>query len=89
LENGKRYINEINELTKEIIKQCIMEMRDKYPQALKVKDLVEITEYSENSIYLLLEQGRIPFAKKLKGWRVARDPFLSWWYTCKSEGTIN
>jgi len=91
LKNDKRYCNrnEIDKLTKKIIKQSIMEIRDQYPQALKVKDLVEITQYSENSIYILLEEGRIPGAKKLKGWRVARDTFLTWWYTCEFEETIN
>ena len=58
----------------------IKEKRQEYPQSLTVSDVSEITNYSENSIYLLLSQGKIPFAKKLKGWRIPRDTFLLWWY---------
>ena len=72
-------LNSDNDFKKAII-LFIKEKRQEYPQSLTVSDVSEITNYSENSIYLLLSQGKIPFAKKLKGWRIPRDTFLLWWY---------
>jgi len=70
----------LDEAIKETMILLIKEKRKDYPQSLTVSDISEITNYSENSIYLLLSQGKIPCAKKLKGWRVPRDTFILWWY---------
>jgi len=64
---------------KDILHNLIDETRKEYPYSLKVEHLSEITGYSDNSIYLMLEAGDIPGAKKIKGWRVPRDTFLLWW----------
>ncbi|MFW6025854.1 MAG: helix-turn-helix domain-containing protein [Candidatus Woesearchaeota archaeon] len=78
----------LNKIVKEILLQLMRETRQNYPISLKVADMAEITNYSENSIYLLLEQDKIPAAKKLKGWRVPRDIFLIWWYGSFYEDNI-
>jgi len=70
----------LNEALKEAMIIFIIETREEYPHSLSVSDISEITAYSENSIYTLLKNGKIPFAKKLKGWRVPRDTFLLWWF---------
>ncbi len=67
---------------------CMKETRENYPISLKVKHMAEITNLSSNSIYLLLEKGKIPGAKKIKGWRVPRDTFLSWWFGSYHEKAI-
>lgn len=70
----------IQEVVRDTLKELIEKTRQGYPLSLKVEHLVEITGYSENSIYLMLEKGSIPGAKKIKGWRVPRDTFLLWWH---------
>jgi len=85
----KDYKLTLDEAIKETMILFIKEIRKEYPQSLTVTDISEITNYSENSIYLLLNQGEIPYAKKLKGWRVPRDTFLLWWYCSLKEVQIN
>lgn len=70
----------LQEVVRESLHKFIQQTRENYPLSLKVEHLVEITGYSENSVYLMLERGSIPGAKKIKGWRVPRDTFLLWWY---------
>lgn len=70
----------LQEVVRETLQEFIQQARENYPLSLKVEHLVEITGYSENSVYLMLERGSIPGAKKIKGWRVPRDTFLLWWY---------
>lgn len=87
-------INEENKISKDIkykireneksnnvvsIEKLIGIIQDKYPFSLKVKDIIELTGYSQATVYRMLECGDIPGAKKIRGWRVPRDVFLSWW----------
>ena len=62
-----------------ILKKLIKETGIKYPISLKVKDIIELTGYSQATVYRMLECGEIPGAKKIRGWRVPRDVFLAWW----------
>lgn len=78
----------LNEALKEAMIMFIKETRKEYPQSLTVSDISKITNYSENSVYELLTQGKIPFAKKIKGWRVPRDTFLLWWFGSFHEEQI-
>jgi len=78
----------LDETLKETMIKFVKDNRHKYPQSLTVSDLSEITNYSKNSIYSLLSQGKIPFAKKLKGWRVPRDTFLLCWYSSEIDTSI-
>lgn len=70
----------LQEAVRDTLQELIQKTRQGYPLSLKVEHLAEITGYSENSIYLMLEKGDIPGAKKIKGWRVPRDTFLLWWH---------
>lgn len=70
----------LQEAVRDTLQQLIQKTSQGYPLSLKVEHLVEITGYSENSVYLMLEKGEIPGAKKIKGWRVPRDTFLLWWH---------
>lgn len=70
----------LQQVVRETLQELIQKTRQGYPLSLKVEHLVEITGYSENSVYLMLEKGDVPGAKKIKGWRVPRDTFLLWWY---------
>ena len=78
----------LSEALKETMIIFMKDTRQKYPKSLTVSDLSEITNYSENSIYKLLKQGKIPYAKKLKGWRVPRETFILWWYGSYFEEDI-
>jgi len=70
----------LQEAVHDTLQALIQKTSQEYPLSLKVEHLAEITGYSENSIYLMLEKGDIPGAKKIKGWRVPRDTFLLWWH---------
>ena len=76
----------IHRAIKETLKECIQESREQYPETLKVKDIAEITRLHEQSVYELLNQGQLPGAKKIMGWRVPRDPFLLWWFGGENNG---
>lgn len=78
----------LDEALKQLMIMFIKDTRQKYPESLTVSDISKITTYSENSIYLLLKQGKIPFAKNLKGWKVPRDSFILWWYGSYLEEEI-
>lgn len=79
--NHKRSLNHIDRTVKETLKECVHETRNDLPMSLKVKHIAEITNTSEKTVYLRLENGEIPGANKIMGhWRVPRDVFLSWWY---------
>ena len=72
--------NNFQKAVKETLKDCIQEVREEYPPTLKVKDIANITQLHEKSVYELLNDNKIPGAKKIMGWRVPRDTFLCWWY---------
>lgn len=69
----------MQEAVHDTLQELIKKTSQGYPLSLKVEHLAEITGYSENSIYLMLEKGDVP-GKKTKGWRVPRDTFLLWWH---------
>ena len=83
---ANNFCKEFNEVNKSnrVIKKISDEIRIDYPISLKVKDIIELTGYSQATVYRMLENKEIPGAKKIRGWRIPRDIFLSWWY---SEGT--
>ncbi|MTI58585.1 MAG: helix-turn-helix domain-containing protein [Firmicutes bacterium] len=76
----KKLEKTLQEAVHDTLQELIQKTSQEYPLSLKVEHLAEITGYSENSIYLMLEKGDIPGAKKIKGWRVPRDTFLLWWH---------
>jgi len=76
-------------LLQEKLKESIDDVQSNFPFTLKVKHIVEITNYSSDSIYKLLEKGKIPSAKKIMGWRVPRDVFLLWWFGLSEENIKN
>ena len=76
--NCEKVDNNFNNNNK-IIERFIDDVRNSYPISLKVKDIIELTGYSQATVYRMLECGEIPGAKKIRGWRVPRDVFLSWW----------
>jgi len=61
------------------IEKLTEDVRKKYPFSLTVKHIIELTGYSQATVYRMLECGEIPGAKKVMGWRVPRDVFLAWW----------
>ena len=61
------------------IEELTNEIRNKYPYSLKVEHIIELTGYSQGTVYRMLDCGEIPGAKKIRGWRMPRDVFLSWW----------
>jgi len=64
-----------------ILENQIEQTRKELPFSLKVKDLAELMNTSEKTVYLRLERDEIPGANKLMGrWRVPRDLFLAWWF---------
>ena len=65
-----------NQLT---IDKLTTDIRSKYPFSLTVKHIIELTGYGQATVYRMLDCGEIPGAKKIRGWRVPRDVFLSWW----------
>jgi predicted DNA-binding transcriptional regulator AlpA len=93
MNDNLKYLNQakktdIKLAVREILETQIGKTREELPFSLKVADMAKLTGYSENSIYLLLEAGEIPGAKKIKGWRVSRDVFLSWWYSSEKNQEI-
>jgi len=62
-----------------LIKEFTEDIRNKYPFSLTVKHIIELTGYGQATVYRMLDCGEIPGAKKIRGWRVPRDVFLSWW----------
>jgi len=76
--NCEKVDNNFNNNNK-IIERFIDDVRNSYPISLKVKDIIELTGYSQATVYRMLECGEIPGAKKIRGWRVPRDVFLAWW----------
>lgn len=79
----KEYIKEDKKAT--TIEKFTNDVRSEYPISLKVKDIIELTGYSQATVYRMLEIGEIPGAKKIRGWRVPRDVFLAWWYMDTSD----
>ena len=77
-------MNDIKSTKNDILEKLIRETIIKYPFTLKVTHIIELTGYGQATVYRMLEQGEIPGAKKIRGWRIPRDIFLSWWY---SDGT--
>ncbi|HMA60151.1 MAG TPA: helix-turn-helix domain-containing protein [Halanaerobiales bacterium] len=67
------------ETKNDIFENLIRETSNKYPISLKVRDIIELTGYSQATVYRMLECEEIPGAKKIRGWRVPRDVFLAWW----------
>ena len=74
--NNKTNVNKENEI---LINKFTKDIRNVYPYSLKVKHIIELTGYGQATVYRMLDCGEIPGAKKIRGWRVPRDVFLSWW----------
>jgi hypothetical protein len=68
---------------REILEKKMDEFIDKYPSALKPKDIMEIMNTTQARTYEALNRGDIPGAKKIKGfgWRIPRETFFIWWFS--------
>ena len=76
-------------LLQDKLKESIEDVQGNFPFSLKVKHMMKITNYSSDSIYKMLEEGKIPSAKKIKGWRVPRDIFVLWWFGLSEKNIKN
>lgn len=58
----------------------IEKRRNKLPHSLKVPEVADELNASEDSVYIKLNRGEIPGASKIPGigWRVNTDIFLAW-----------
>lgn len=66
---------------KEVLFKLIQQAREEYPFILQPKHLFEILPHSDTKIYLMLENGEIPGARKAGGkWMINRDIFFTWLY---------
>ena len=68
-----------NSVSKGVLDELIKKTRAEYPFTLNVSHIIELTGYGQATVYRMLECGEIPGTKKIRGWRVPRDVFLSWW----------
>jgi len=76
----------MEEVTREVLKESIMETRDELPLALTPKDLQGLLPFGQSKIYELLRQREIP-CKKVNGKIIIpREKFLVWFYTTESTG---
>lgn len=82
--------NNIQLTAKEVLVNLVRENQEKLPFSLKVKDIVELTNTSDTTVYEALTAGKIPGARKIMGvWRVPRDIFLAWWYGVNLEEDLH
>lgn len=78
---------------REILEEKINEKIAEYPSSLKPKHLQEILSnekgelYSKTQVYELLNNKKIPGAKKIEGmgWRIPALTFFAWWYGNENE----
>ena len=71
---------------REILEKRIDESMAKYPRSLEANHIIEITGTSKDTVYKMLQQRKIPSAKKIMGaWRVPALTFFAWWYGGNQE----
>jgi hypothetical protein len=69
---------------KEIIEKRVSEEVKKYPLLMKVDEVKEVLEISDDGqIYKMLNRDQVPGGKKIPGlgWRINRDVFFTWLYS--------
>jgi len=52
---------------------------------LSVKEVSELLDLTERSVYKLIKTTDIPFKKVLNKWRIRRDQLDNWWVNWEGE----